>query len=68
MKKTKMILMLSAVSFLVACGGMSKEELIELNQMKQRLDAVESTSNDNTLKLESAVSKQSNLEEKLNGL
>lgn len=68
MKKTKIILMLIAVSFLVACGGMSKEELIEFNQMKQRLDAVESTSNDNAQKLESAVSKQSNLEEKLNGL
>lgn len=60
--------MLCAVSFLVACGGMSKEELLEFNQMKQRLDAVEQTSKDNAQKLESAESKQSNLEEKLNGL
>ena len=68
MKITKLTLMLCAVSILAACGGMSKEELVQFNQMKQRLDTVEQTSNENAQKLESAESKQSNLEEKLNGL
>lgn len=68
MKKFKMVLALSAVSFLVACGGMSKEELLEFNQMKERLSTVEQTSKENTQKLEAAEAKQANLDEKLNGL